>query len=589
MADQIFQMNCGFFDSIDKDRLYSADEMNRPYKRIISNGVFATQLGTPSTDLQVNAFGNNMSIMVSPGEGLFADKWFQNPAVLAIVVPTNTSIVPRVDSVIVQVDKRLVGRIGNIVYRTGTPSSSPVAPAINTTDNVIEYRIANIRVEPGAIKITQANITDLRGSAECPWITSLIKQVDTSELFNQWVVAYNNYYADSTEDFTNWSAEKKAEFEQWLENLTDQLTVATNVIILSHNYLSTEAISTIPIGIPSYDKETDALMVFINGIKVTEGLNYEVDANSENIVLTTEILAGQMVNFFVLKSVIAADVQTTATMIQVLDAKVSDVQETTDRIESVSYVANGSTDNIELSKLVKAFYANNENDEKQLEINVFGTLGVFSPYSTDTLSVWFDFCGYGSKSRVKLNFANANLVDIDCTNTTESVGILFTDNLEIDNLKVNMRNCNIATMLTGNDCLMHNCIFTMSEISGGSGSMTGVRNGTLYDCSFELVAGSGEAICVFPEEDTIRLINCKLSAYNASTSQGNSIGVYSANADNVVIMSGCECPVEAKTGYKQDEVVDISNGKFCLTGNILGKAATLVSGEGRTEVGTMIV
>lgn len=589
MADQIFQMNCGFFDSIDKDRLYSADEMNRPYKRIISNGVFATQLGTPSTDLQVNAYGNNMSIMVSPGEALFADKWFQNPTIQSIVVPTNSSIIPRIDSVIAQVDKRLVGRIGNLIYRTGTPSSSPVAPAINTTENVIEYRIANIRVEPGATKITQANITDLRGSAECPWITSLIKQVDTSELFNQWVVAYNNYYADSTEDFTNWSAEKKAEFEQWLENLTDQLTVATNVIILSHNYLSTEAISTIPIGIPSYDKETDALMVFINGIKITEGLNYEVDANSENIVLTTEILSGQMVNFFVLKSVIAADVQTTATMIQVLDAKVSEVQETTDRIESVSYVANGSTDNIELSNLVKAFYANNENDEKQLEINVFGTLGVFSPYSTDTLSVWFDFDANGSKSRVKLNFANANLVDIDCTNTSDCVGILFTDNLEIDNLKVEMRNCNNAVMITSNDGLMHNCVFKMSEISGGSGNLVGARNGTFYDCSFDLIAGSGEATCILPVADKVRLINCKLRAYNTSASQGYSIGVYSANADNVVIMSGCECPVEAKTGYKQDDVVDITDGKFCLTGNILGKAATLVSGEGRTEVGTMIV
>lgn len=589
MADQIFQMNCGFFDSIDKDRLYSADEMNRPYKRIISNGVFATQLGTPSTDLQVNAYGNNMSIMVSPGEGLFADKWFQNPAVLAIVVPTNTSIVPRVDSVIAQVDKRLVGRIGNLIYRTGTPSSSPVAPAINTTDNVIEYRIANVRVEPGAIKITQANITDLRGSAECPWITSLINQVDTSELFNQWVVAYNNYYADSTEDFTNWSAEKKAEFEQWLENLTDQLTVATNVIILSHNYLSTEAISTIPIGIPSYDKETDALMVFINGIKVTEGLNYEVDANSENIVLTTEILAGQMVNFFVLKSVIAADVQTTATMIQVLDAKVSEVQETTDRIESVSYVANGSTDNIELSNLVKAFYANNENDEKQLEINVFGTLGVFSPYSSDSVKVWFDFCGYASKSRVKLNFANANLVDIDCTNTTDCIGILLTENIEVHNLKINMRNCNTATMITGNDCLMHNCIFTMSEATNGSGNITGVRSGTYYDCVFNIIGGSGEAVCVAPSGETIRLINCKFTAYNLSGSQTDSIGVCSDNQDNVVIMSGCECPVEAKTGYKQDDVIDITDGKFCLTGNILGKAATLVSGEGRTEVGTMIV
>ena len=100
MADQMFQVNCGFFDSIDKDRLYSADEMNRPYKRIITNGVFATPEGTISNDLEVFCYGNNMQVVVSPGEGLFGDKWFQNPASLAITVPGNTNITPRVDSVI---------------------------------------------------------------------------------------------------------------------------------------------------------------------------------------------------------------------------------------------------------------------------------------------------------------------------------------------------------------------------------------------------------------------------------------------------------------------------------------------------------
>ena len=53
MAEQIINVNCGFFDAIDNDRRYSADEMTMPYKRIVANGIFATPAGTPSTDLQV--------------------------------------------------------------------------------------------------------------------------------------------------------------------------------------------------------------------------------------------------------------------------------------------------------------------------------------------------------------------------------------------------------------------------------------------------------------------------------------------------------------------------------------------------------
>lgn len=144
MSEQTFNVNCGFFDAVSGDRLYSADEMNRPYKRVISNGVFATPQGTPSTDLQVLSAGNEMNIIVKSGEGLFGDKWFENPSDITIQVPSNTQLVPRRDSVIVQIDKRTNGRTGNVIYRTGTPSSNPLPPDIGTVTNVIEYRVANI-------------------------------------------------------------------------------------------------------------------------------------------------------------------------------------------------------------------------------------------------------------------------------------------------------------------------------------------------------------------------------------------------------------------------------------------------------------
>lgn len=321
MAEQKFNVNCGFFDSYENDRLYSANEMNRPYKRIITNGVFATPQGTTSSDLQVISANNGMNILVKPGEGMFGDKWFENPSDIAITVPSNTSVVPRKDSVIVQIDNRLNGRTGNIVYREGTPSSNPQAPDINTLDSVIEYRIANIYVGANVNIINNDVITDLRGSSDCPWITSLIKQVDTSTLFNQWQNAYETYYNESTEDFQEYTNEQREAWEQFLDNLTSDLSVATNVIMFTNNYISIGTVSNVPIGIPSYDPETDVLMVFINGLRVTEGLNYTINSNKTSIDLKIALTSGQAVNFLVLKSVIAADIQSTVTLIQALNTK----------------------------------------------------------------------------------------------------------------------------------------------------------------------------------------------------------------------------------------------------------------------------
>lgn len=321
MADQTFAVNSGFYDAVNSDRTYSADDMNRPYKRLVSNGVFATPQGNPSTDLQVISAGTGMQIIVQAGEGIFADKWFENPAAINITVPNNTSTVPRFDSVIVQVDQTTSGRVGNIVYRTGTPASNPAAPAINLVTNVTEYRVANIYVAAGANAINQDAITDLRGSSSCPWITALINQVDTSVLFEQYQTAYQNYFNNTTAAFNEYLSEQQSAWQQWFDNLTEELTVDTNVIMLTSNYIPTVSTKTIPIGIPSYDADTDVMMVFVNGLKMTEGNQYTV--SGLNLSMKASVSAGQVVNIIVLKSIISADMATTVTMIQNLNTKLA--------------------------------------------------------------------------------------------------------------------------------------------------------------------------------------------------------------------------------------------------------------------------
>lgn len=292
MADQIFTVRSGFYDALDSDRVYSADDMNRPYKRVISNGVFATPKGTPSTDLQVVAAGSRMQIIVKAGEGIFGDKWFENPSDINITVPANTNTVSRIDSVIVQIDKRIGGREGNIVYRTGTPSSRPSAPAINTVTNVIEYRLANIRVEASADTITTVAITDRRGSADCPWVTSLIYQVDTSTLYDQYEAAYGEYFEKQKELWDNWYAQ-----------LTEELNVSMSLVKLTNTVVTTEEARDIPIGIQEYDQYSDTLEVYVNGLKLSED-QYAVGVSGTYISLAAPIKSGQTIEYVVFKSVI---------------------------------------------------------------------------------------------------------------------------------------------------------------------------------------------------------------------------------------------------------------------------------------------
>lgn len=321
MADQIFNVNAGFFDAVNNDRTYSANDMNRPYKRVITNGVFATPQGTPSTDLQVVSAGSGMNIIVQAGDGIFNNKWFENPAAIPITVPSNTTIVPRMDSVIVQIDTSISGRCGNIVYRTGNPSSNPQAPAINNVSGVIEYRIANVYVASNANAINNDAITDLRGSSSCPWITSLIQQVDTSTLFTQYQTAYQSFYDEATVDYDDYVQEQREDWEAFVSGLTEQLTVSANVVMLKNTYTASASVTNIPIGIASFNKNTDILLVFINGLFAIEGQKYTISANGSSITLTNAIASGNSVYFVVLKSIVTGDLESAVSMIQRLDTK----------------------------------------------------------------------------------------------------------------------------------------------------------------------------------------------------------------------------------------------------------------------------
>lgn len=308
MADQLFSINSGFYDSVDQDRLYSAEQMNMPYKRLVSNGVFATPQGTPSTDFQVTAAGG-MTLQAAPGLGIVGDKWVENPGAVTITVPGNTATVGRIDSVILRTDTTTEARASSIVYRTGLASSTPTAPALDTSAGVSEYRLANVAVAASAVAISQADITDMRGSADCPWITALINQVDTSVLLAQYQAAYADFMEEMERRWT-----------EYMEAAGGEYNLTMNLVKYESTY-TTSAASTrvVPIGISGFNRGTDILQVYINGILARPSM-YAVGSNF--ITLTNTLPAGQTVEFVVLKSLINSNLDDALDMIEEVGARV---------------------------------------------------------------------------------------------------------------------------------------------------------------------------------------------------------------------------------------------------------------------------
>lgn len=333
MADQIINIRSGFYDAVDNDRLYSADEMNMPYKRLVADGVFATPEGTPSTDLQVMA-NSEMSIVVKAGNAIVGSKWVESAADIGIVVLGNTDISARIDSVIVQVNKNPSGRTGNIVYRTGTPGTDPQPPDINTEGGIIELRLANIIVAPGSVEITDSAITDCRGSADCPWVTALIRQVDTSTLYRQWQAAYKEYYDETTENIALYMAEQSQAWQNFFDSATKTFTVVTYFKFTS-SYTTDEQTAVIPIQIPSYNKDTDILNVYINGLYAAENIRFTVDSSGTSITLESSVSAGQTIYFECLHAVTPTNISTVISMINQIrnddilpmEADISDIKE----------------------------------------------------------------------------------------------------------------------------------------------------------------------------------------------------------------------------------------------------------------------
>lgn len=191
------------------DRAVTSEPLREYIKGVITNGV----LPNPSTNLQVSAGTNGMTVVVRAGFCVIEGGLAIEPNTRTLEVTAADSTYDRIDTVVARWDANDASRKVDLHIRAGVPASSPVRPTLTREGSIYELGLADVFVTKNVATITNEKITDTRyESARCG-ICSSIAEWDTTTIYRQ-VQA----------DLAGFKTNEQAEFLAWFDHMKDQLS-----------------------------------------------------------------------------------------------------------------------------------------------------------------------------------------------------------------------------------------------------------------------------------------------------------------------------------------------------------------------------
>lgn len=220
-------ISSGFFNSLNGDRVYSADDLNYFFNGVMTDGIVKGY----GSALEVTANGT-LNLTVLDGKAFCLGRYVENAGSLTVEIEGGGTN-PRIDAVVVGVD--LTERTGSIYVKKGAESSTTSYPVIENTETLKELCLAYVYVGAGATTITSGNLTDMRADELVSGWSSVTVAKDLKE-----------YRATAT------TARGQASYE---------------------------------ISIAEFDSSTDVLNVFENGLRLTED-EYSVRGTGSTAYIT---------------------------------------------------------------------------------------------------------------------------------------------------------------------------------------------------------------------------------------------------------------------------------------------------------------
>lgn len=286
----------GFFNAVNGDRKYNSEDINTYLQGLVTKDGVYENVGNK---LQVKAL-ENMTISIDTGKAMTDFHWFTNDSLYNIVLDASDVTLNRYDAIVLRYNRANRETTPHVIK--GANALTAKYPDIVRNDDFYDICLAYVYIEAGVSAITQSDITDTRLDTDvCGYITGLIKQVDTSQLFDQYKAACDELVARLIE----WQANQQALFDLWFDRLTREVLIGTLFVDeykKVHN--TTENMTNLLIGIPNYDPTVDLLFVNIYGIMLVENEDYTITGTGETaqINFKGQIAANQKIECRVLKS-----------------------------------------------------------------------------------------------------------------------------------------------------------------------------------------------------------------------------------------------------------------------------------------------
>lgn len=230
----------GFYNALNSDRKYNAEQMSAIFDGVINDGIFASIGDTFSVYAS-----RDFVVTVGTGRAWFNSKWIYNDALLPVELEEPEVLLDRIDAVVIEINTEETVRESSIKVVKGTPASTPQRPTMQHTLFVHQYPLAYINRPAGSIAITQSQITSMIGTSSCPYITGILQVQNIDNIVAQWgaqwvewfaattgageaamqdmIDQWNLWFNDETSSdefqFDQWFLQMKADFMEWYENI----------------------------------------------------------------------------------------------------------------------------------------------------------------------------------------------------------------------------------------------------------------------------------------------------------------------------------------------------------------------------------
>lgn len=257
------------------------------------------------------------------------------------------------------------------------------------------------------------------------------------------------------------------------------------------------------------------------------------------------------------------------------------------------YICNGSTDNVNISTIVKNFLNESATDSKTLGLTILGAFGATSASAgtgaSNNAYKWFDFSANTSTRRVVLNFSNAGKMNINVPNGTNNI-LFYTGSSEItvrdaDFVSDNINSNTIITAIKGTgNILFENCRGWIRCYQNS----TFADHGTFNNCRFTSRSSNANAM-IFNTTGCVVANCCEFYAYTANGTFGSCVYHAPTATTAVTTLNMCRMPTKELSGYKQTEATRINHGYFGSNNLITALTVSTASAATKCITGTLAI